>query len=410
MTKTSFKAIVLAVAMTVGGSALPHTALAAGPTNSPAAGKTLLAANTAMRAKKWDEAMTHLKEVNNIAGHTAADTYIANQMMAFVLVSQQKYAEAAPILESQMSSSFASATEKNQINKQLLPIYLNLKNYPKVIEIGQALVAAGTADGTTYNVMAQAYEKQGKLGDAIKFMKSRIDGATGKGAKPSENDLLILLDFQGRQKDNAGRAETFEKLVSFYPKPQYWANIMPQLINAPENTDDVTINIYRLMASTGTLKKHEDYSEFAKLAVVEGAAGEAVAIMQKGMAANVFPDERKAAANRLLESAKKQLTADQAGLAKAEADANAAAKGDADVRLGKTYYGLGQYEKATEVLKRGIGRGNVTNPTEAQLLLGIALSAQKKNGEALAAFRAAGKAGSDPKFANVARYWAVNTK
>jgi tetratricopeptide (TPR) repeat protein len=329
-------------------------------------------------------------------------------MLVNVLLNQQKYAEVAPVIEQQLNSSFASTAEKNFFNKQLVSIYLGLKNYPKVIEVGQAMVAAGTADATTYNVMAQAYEKQGKLPDAIKFMKSRIDGA--KGQKPSENDLLLLLDFQGRQKDGAGRAETFEKLVSFYPKPQYWANIMPSLINAPENTDAVTINIYRLMAATGTLKQHTDYSEFAKLAVVEGAAGEAVSVVQKGLSGNVFPDERKAAANRLLDSAKKQMAADQAGLAKAEADAKAAATGDADIRVGKTYYGLGQYDKATEAFKRGIAKGGLRSAEEGQLLLGISLSAQKKGGEAAAAFKAAGKAGNDPKFANVARYWAVHSK
>ncbi len=408
MTKTSFHAVVLAVAMAVGAGSFTTSACAAAPANSPAAGKTLQAAAAAVKAKKWDEAVTHIKEVNGIAGHTPADIYLANTMLVNVLLNQQKYAEVAPVIEQQLNSSFASTAEKNFFNKQLVSIYLGLKNYPKVIEVGQTLVAAGTADATTYNVMAQAYEKQGKLPDAIKFMKSRIEGA--KGQKPSENDLLLLLDFQGRQKDGAGRAETFEKLVSFYPKPQYWANIMPSLINAPENTDAVTINIYRLMVATGTLKQHTDYSEFAKLAVVEGAAGEAVAVVQKGLAANVFPEERKAAANRLLESAKKQLAADQAGLAKAEADAKVATTGDADIRVGKTYYGLGQYDKSTEAFKRGIAKGGLRSVEEGQLLLGISLNAQKKGGEAAAAFKAAGKTGNDPKFANVARYWAVNAK
>lgn len=409
MTKTTFKAVLLAVAVAVSAGSISSTALAAGPTNSPAAAKTLNAANAALKAKKFDEVIGHLKEISSIAGHTPADTYLANQMLAYVYVTQNKYAEAAPILEAQLGSSFASAAEKNTINKQLLGIYFNLKNYTKVVELGQALVTAGTADGSTYNVMAQAYDKLGKLGDAVKFIKARVDAASGKGQKPAENELLLLLDYQGRMKDSAGRADTFEKLVSFYPKPQYWANIMPSLISAPENTDAVTINIYRLMASNGTLKQHTDYSEFAKLAIVEGAAGEAVNLVQKGLATNVFPEDRKASANRLLEAAKKQLAADQAGLAKTEADAKAAATGDADIRLGKTYYGMGQADKAIEAYKRGIAKGGLKSIEEAQLLLGIALVSQKKGAEASAAFQAARK-GSDSKFANVARYWALNAK
>jgi tetratricopeptide (TPR) repeat protein len=330
-------------------------------------------------------------------------------MLAYIYVTQNKYTEAAPILEAQLNSSFASTAEKNTINKQLLGIYFNLKNYAKVIELGQALVTSGVADGSTYNVMAQAYDKLGKLGDAVKFIKARVDASTAKGQKPAENELLLLLDYQGRQKDSAGKADTFEKLVSFYPKPQYWANIMPSLISAPENTDAVTINIYRLMASNGTLKQHTDYSEFAKLAIVEGAAGEAVNLVQKGLATNVFPEDRKASANRLLEAGKKQLLADQAALPKAEADAKAATTGDADIRVGKSYYGMGQADKAIEAYKRGIAKGGLKSVEEAQLLLGIALVSQKKSAEATAAFQAARK-GSDSKFANVARYWALNAK
>jgi len=409
MTKTKLQAVMLAVAVAIGAGSISASAYAAGPTNSPAAAKTLNAANAALKAKKWDEAIGHLKEVNGVAGHTPADTYLANQMLAYIYVTQNKYAEAVPILEAQQGSSFASAAEKTTINKQLLGIYFNLKNYAKVIELGQSLVASGAADGSTYNVMAQAYDKLGKLGDAVKFIKARVDASTAKGAKPAENELLLLLDYQGRQKDSAGKADTFEKLVSFYPKPQYWANIMPSLISAPENTDAVTINIYRLMASNGTLKQHTDYSEFAKLAIVEGAAGEAVNLIQKALAANVFPEDRKASANRLLEAGKKQLAADQAALPKAEADAKAATTGDADIRVGKSYYGMGQADKAIEAYKRGIAKGGLKSAEEAQLLLGIALVSQKKGAEATAAFQAARK-GSDSKFANVARYWALNAK
>ena len=175
MTKTKLQAVMLAVAVAIGAGSISVSAYAAGPTNSPAAAKTLNAANAALKAKKWDEAVGHLKEVNGVAGHTPADTYLANQMLAYIYVTQNKYAEAAPILEAQLGSSFASAAEKNTINKQLLGIYFNLKNYAKVIELGQSLVASGAADGSTYNVMAQAYDKLGKLGDAVKFIKARVD-------------------------------------------------------------------------------------------------------------------------------------------------------------------------------------------------------------------------------------------
>jgi tetratricopeptide (TPR) repeat protein len=408
MTKTKFHAVILAVAVAVGGVSFTTQALAAQAV-SAAVAVPLKAANDAVRAQKWEEALTHLREVNGIAGKTAYDTYVMNQLMGFALVRSNKYAEAATVMEAQLGSSIPTASEKTQINKQLLGIYFNLKNYPKVIELGQTLVNSGAADATTYNVIAQAYDRSGKLPDAVKFVKGRVDSALSHGQKPAENDLLLLLDYQRRLKDLNGQTETFEKLVSYYPKASYWENIIPVLLNANDNTDAVTVNIYRLMYSTGTLKRSEDYAEMAKLAIVEGAAGEAVVVLQSGIAANLFPEDRKAATNRLLESAKKQLAADQAALPKAEADAKASKTGDADLRVGKTYYGLGQYDKAVEAYKRGIAKGGLKSNEEAQILLGIALLHQKKNAEATTAFKAV-KAGGDAKFVRLANLWALAAK
>ena len=408
MTKTIFRAAIVAVAMFGGAVGLSTEAVAANAV-SAAVAKPLDAANKAVRAQKWDEALTRLHEVQAIGNKTPYDTYVMNELMGFALVRTNKYAEAAPIMEANQASSFSSPAEKTQISKQLLGIYFNLKNYPKVIELGQSLINSGAADATTYNVIAQAYDRSGKLGDAVKFIKGRVDGSLAKGQKPLENELLLLLDYQRRAKDVNGQTETFEKLVSYYPKASYWENIIPVLLTANDNTDAVTVNVYRLMYTTGTLKRQEDYAEFAKLDIVEGAAGEAVTVLQSGITAGVFPEDRKAATARLLEAAKKQLATDQAALPKAEADAKAAKTGEADMRIGKTYYGMGQYDKAIEAYKRGIAKGGLPSAEEGQILLGIALLHAKRPADATAAFKGI-KAGGDRKFVRLANLWALAAK
>jgi tetratricopeptide (TPR) repeat protein len=87
--------------------------------------------------------------------------------------------------------------------------------------------------------------------------------------------------------------------------------------------------------------------------------------------------------------------------------------GEPDLRVGKTYYGLGQFDKAVEAYKRGIAKGSLRSVEEAQILLGIALVRAKKPGDALAAFRAVKSAkagGSDPKFVRLSNLWALNAK
>ncbi|MFM1887458.1 MAG: hypothetical protein RL026_2615 [Pseudomonadota bacterium] len=407
MSKNSLHAVIVAVAVAIGGGVMSHTAVAA-QSVSAAVAKPMDAANKAVRAKKWDEAIVHLREVNGISGKSAYDTHVMNQLMGYALVSQGKQAEALPYLEAQAGSAFSSAAEKTNLNKQMLVIHFNLKNYPKAVEMGQSLIASGAADASTFNVMAQAYEKQGKLGDAVKFVKNRVDSAVSGGRKPAENDLLILLDYQARLKDENGRMATFERLVSYYPKAAYWENVLSSLTKATGSSDAVKLNLFRLMASTGTLKKHQDYSELAQLALERGASGEAASVVDAGLAKNAYPEDRKASAGRLSAAAKKQAQDDRAKLPGAEAAASAAKNGEGDIRVGQTYYGFGEYDKAIAAYKRGIAKGGLKSPEEAQILLGIAQLKGKKAGEASATFRAV-KAG-DPQMVRLAALWALHSK
>jgi tetratricopeptide (TPR) repeat protein len=408
MSKVTFNAVIMTVAVAVGAACFTSNASAAQAV-SAAVAKPLDAANKAVKAGKWDEAIAKLHEVGAISTRTPNDTYVMNQLLSYSLMKQNKFADALPALESNLNSGLASAAETTQMRKQLLAIYFNLKNYPKAIEVGQGLVAAGASDDGTNNVIAQSYEKQGKLGEAVKIIKARVDGSLSRGAKPAENDLLQLLDYQRRLKDDRSEADTFEKLVSYYPKGDYWENVMSNLSKAGGSTDDVmTLNVLRLMRSTGTLKKGTDYTEMAQLAKEQGSAGESLDLLQQATTANVFTEQRDKDRNaRLVEAIKRQVAADQATLAKADADSRTSATGDADVAVGRTYYGLGQYDKAVEAIKRGIAKGGVKSPEDAQLMLGISLLRQKKNAEAIAAFKAVK---GDAKYVKLANLWAIHSR
>jgi tetratricopeptide (TPR) repeat protein len=407
MRKVTFQAAVMAAAVAVGTMGIAPAAMAA-QSVSAAVAKPLDAANKAVKASKWDEAIAKLHEVGAVGSKTPYDTYVMNQLLSYALMKQNKFGEALPALESNLSSGLASPTEMTQMRKQLLTIYFQQKNYPKAIEVGQSLVAAGAGDDGVNNVIAQSYERQGKLGEAVKIVKARVDAANSRGGKPAENDLLQLLDYQRRLKDDKGEAESFEKLVSFYPKGDYWENVVAPLAKTTGNGDVMTLNVFRLMRSTGTLKKPSDVTEMAQLAKEQGSAGESLEVLQQAITANVFTEQReKDKNNRLLEAIKKQVASDQAALAKAEADARAATTGAADLAVARTYYGLGQYEKAAEAIKRGQAKGGITTPEEAQLLLGISLLRQKKNPEAVAAFKAIK---GDPKYTKLANLWAIHAK
>jgi hypothetical protein len=69
-----------------------------GPQVSKAAAKPLKAAQDALKDKKLDEALTHLKEAQDVKERTAYDNFVINQDLLYIYVQKQDYTQAAPIL------------------------------------------------------------------------------------------------------------------------------------------------------------------------------------------------------------------------------------------------------------------------------------------------------------------------
>ena len=113
------------------------------------------------------------------------------------------------------------------------------------------------------------------------------------------------------------------------------------------------------------LKRPDDYTEMAQLAIEAGSPGEAQHVLEKAFQKNVFTDPRSQDKNkRLLASAQKAADADKATLAKSATDADAAPTGDKDVAVGLAYLGYQQYDKAAELIGKGIAKGSVKNDAD----------------------------------------------
>ena len=57
-----------------------------------------------------------------------------------------------------------------------------------------------------------------------------------------------------------------ERLVSYYPKPEYWSNLLFAIRNQTSNNDTNTLQTYRLMNDVDILKEAERLQR-------DGAAG-----------------------------------------------------------------------------------------------------------------------------------------
>jgi tetratricopeptide (TPR) repeat protein len=156
------------------------------------------------------------------------------------------------------------------------------------------------------------------------------------------------------------------------------------------------------------LKNPADFTEMAQLDLDQGAAGESVRVLQKGIDANVFIEQRDKDKNgRLLAAAQKRAAADQAALPQITAEAASASSGPKAVSLGSILLSYQQYPQAIDALNRGLKTGGLQSAASAQLLLGIA---ELKSGNKEGALKTFHAVKGDPKFERLANLWALHAR
>src|SRR3546814_7371096 len=85
----------------------------------------------------------------------------------------------------------------------------------------------------------------------------------------------MLASIAVKQKDNAAYIAALEKLVAYYPKPNYWLDLITRTANKPGFSTRLTLDLYRLKQQTDTLPKANDFMEAAPPALQAGLPGDA---------------------------------------------------------------------------------------------------------------------------------------
>ncbi|HEV2701157.1 MAG TPA: hypothetical protein VGV09_05980 [Steroidobacteraceae bacterium] len=407
---------VLKIAGTAAVAALLGTSLLAfaedaPPSNKPqvslAAGKDLISAQKALTAKRYDELYADLDKVKANPKKNEYDEYLMNLFYSTAYVEQKKYQQALPPLEAVMASKYMPAAELKQRLVTATTLNYNLQNYDKTIEYGTRVMKEGNNSPQIETVLAQSYYQKNDFKDAERFVRGLTDAQIKAGQVPSEDLLLLGHDSAAKLNDDRGTARWTELLVTYHPKPDYWQNLLHAMY-ANKLTDRQTLQVYRLSADVGALKRGSDYADMAQLALDVGAPGEAVATLSKGFAANAFTDQADKNRNQhLLDSAKKQVAADQPTLPKNEADATNAASGDKLVGVGIEYFGNADYTKAVKDISAGLAKGVSTGSADARLSLGIA---EYRAGDKDAALKTFKEVKGDPVSERLAALWTLHAR
>src|SRR6516164_9041013 len=409
-----FATLILGAAVAASAALVPATSAFAeaeaekGPTNSPALAKPPKQANDAIKAKNYSEAITKLKAAEGMSGKTPADQYIIDEMLTFAYIKTQNYQEAAKVMEAKLDSGLTPQSEQPTLVKQLATINYQIKNYDKAIDFGNRAIKGGYADDQIKTIVGQSYYLKGDWKNTLKFEEDIVNTQIKNGQTPTNESLALVYSACTKLQDEACQTRAVEKMVTYYPKPDTWAQLLYGMRKETSNNEANLLQTYRLMLDTDVLKDPTDYTEMAELALDGGSPGEAQRVLEKAQSKSVFSDQRsKERSQRLLDSAKKRATADQAGLPKLEKEADAAATGVKNVAVGNAYLGYGEFDKAADQLTKGLSKGSVKSDADARLTLGIAQLKGGHKDEAMKTFKAVK---GDPTLERLANLWTLHAK
>lgn len=372
--------------------------------------KPLKACNDAYQAKKFDEAIAACKQADAVPNHTEYDNFVINQLMGISYASTKRYAEAYPLLQKVVESPHVDPRAKGAMLVSLAQISFTQKDYGASIDWSEKAIAAGQDTNEVRNLIATGYYLQNKFKECTSATNDLVSREEKAGRRPTENTLQLLVQCQIKGNDSAGQSRTFEKLVTYYPKPEYWQNAMLTLVNNSKSDERLKLQVYRLQEEVGTLKRADQYAEMVQLSMDQGLPAEALRIIDQGMQKNIFTDERlKAQFTRYQQSGQKALANEKDGLAKAEAEASRTGSGDLMVGVGTSYlFNANDASKAVQLIQAGITKGlNKVSVNDAYVTLGLAYAKLKQGAKADEAF---GKVDKNENYERLAKLWSLRVK
>ncbi|MGE0114008.1 MAG: tetratricopeptide repeat protein [Steroidobacteraceae bacterium] len=373
-------------------------------------GKPLQEALAAGQAKQWDQALTKLREADAVGEKSAYDQFKINQIYAWLYTSQKKYGEAAAVYEKLLDSGFISSAESDQYIKQIAQMYLQTKNNTKAMEYLQRWLKGHPGDNDMTAVLGQLQYQSGQTKQALDTFAGLVNSAEKAGQKPKEDWLKLMyrISYQASGSSTVLDKTTLgivDKLLRYYPNETYWTAMLAGL-RGQQGSDAYQFQVDRLRVAVGILKEPNEFVEMAQLARSLGYAGEALSVMEAGYAKGILGSgPGKEREDRLRDSVKKLADADVAALPSLDKKARAAASGQDDAILGETYMGIGQYPQAIEALERGLKKGGIKNPDQAQIALGIAYLRSNQVDKARTAFKAVD---GDSDLGRIARLWLLH--
>jgi len=351
--------------------------------------KEMTAAQKAMQAQQWSEALKNLEAAEVVGTKSPLSTYDKFKIAEFkancyIHLNNLKGAQTA--YEAALATGGFTAEELPKTYRALFQMAATNQQPTKAIEYGKQANESGALSDNDLVIMSQLYYQQKDCKNSAVWGDKAVASFKKAGEAPKEVLYQLKLQCASDANETAGMISALYDLVRLTNKTSYWNNLI-RLERQDERDDNNLRMIYRIMFDTNSMQADTDYIEMAQLLGDAALPGEAQMVLEKLMSSpGILKDEHKERTTRLLNSMKTRGDADKKGLPALDAEAAKNPAGQLDVKLGEVYFGAGDYQGASTAITRGLGKKQIKQLDEAYVYLGRAQAALKNYPEAKKAF------------------------
>jgi tetratricopeptide (TPR) repeat protein len=290
---------------------------------------------------------------------------------------------------------------EDQIRKQTLYTMAQLttmqEDYAKALDLlDQWFVLETNPAPDPYILYAQNLYQENRIADMIKPIETAMQVAERRQT-PVKEDWWVLLNFAYFNQENFEKVRDIQKiLLASWPKKTYWFSLAGAYTELGD--DDNLMAAYEAAHTQGLLLKESEITTMAQLYMQHEVPFKAAQVLEAGMQSGVV--ERNAKNYRMLSQALTLAAEDEMAIPALQEAARLSDEGELDLRLGNAYLNLGMYGECVSSIKKGVEKGKIKSPDNAQISLGMCMYNERDYRDAIAAFRKAGETQRSRRIAN----------
>lgn len=353
-----------------------------------------------VEAKDYAGALKVLRDMEDDTGKKALNSYeLANlyNLFAFVYYSQENYEGALDSYRKVVAQADIPLAMEINTRYTIAQLYFVQEKWREGIDALQAwFKVADAPSAQAYILLGQGYYQMKDYDKALENTLIAVNMYKDKGKVPKEQWYSLLRFLYFEKNDMPNTIATLRELLVNYPKKQYWVQLSH--IYSEVKDDKKQLAAMETAYVQGMLVKDREQVTMAYLYLNADVPYKAARVLDKGVKDKSVESSSKTL--EILGSAWRQAQEVQKSIPVMEEAAEKSDKGELYTRLGSVYLDNEQYKKAITAIEKGLGRGGVKRPDNANLVLGMAYFNTKQYGKARKAFQKAGRDERSKKYAD----------